>query len=82
MKKPNIYIVDWIDSCGQNGWLDSDSCKVELSHCQTVGFFVDETKDALALALNRTTKEGHRPFGEIITIPKCAITRKRIFKKG
>jgi hypothetical protein len=75
-KQPDIYLVDWVDSCGRDGWLHEDECKAEVSRCQTVGFLVEETKEAIALALNRTATEGHRPFGEIITIPKCAILKK------
>lgn len=79
-KPPAIYIIDWVDSCGSQGWLQIGECKARVSECQTVGFLVDETKDAIALALNRVTIEGHAPFGEMITIPKFAITKKRVLK--
>lgn len=80
-KQPDILLIDWIDSCSTSGWQHSNDCKAEmLMTCQTVGFFVDETKDRLCVGLNRTTKEGFTPFGELITIPKVAIKRKRKLK--
>jgi hypothetical protein len=79
-KSIKVLLIDWIDSCGNSGWLDSDVCKAELSQCQTVGFLVEETKDAYCVALNRTTTKGHKPYGEIISIPKVAIKKVTLLK--
>lgn len=80
-KKQEILLVTWVDSCGDSGWKSSDDLEVHLAHCQTVGFFVKETKKAIALALNRSTKNGFAPYGEIISIPKACITSKRVLLK-
>jgi hypothetical protein len=79
-KPPKIYLINWIDSCSQSGWATSEDCKADLSYCQSVGFLVEENKEAYCLALNRTTKEGHRPFGELITIPKVAVKSVKAIK--
>ncbi len=79
--KQKVFLVDWIDSCGQEGWISKDNLQVHATMCQTIGFLVGETDEAIALALNRSTMgEGYRPYGEIICIPKVAIKKMRQLK--
>jgi hypothetical protein len=78
--KPNILLIDWVDSVNNSGWLTTDECKADLLVCQTAGFLVDEDKDSICIALNRTTRKGYRPFGELISIPKVAVKARRILR--
>ncbi|MGA9769176.1 MAG: hypothetical protein WBV94_09055 [Blastocatellia bacterium] len=79
-KAAKILLVDWVDSCSNPGWKSSDELESAIVLCQTVGFFVSETKSVLTLALSRGTEEGFKPFADLIYIPKVAITRRRIIQ--
>lgn len=67
-------IIDWVDSAS------SDSLN-GIAKCQTIGFLIKETDEYVAIAQNRDTGKNFCPFGEIICIPKVAITKKRIIKQ-
>jgi hypothetical protein len=82
---PRIIYVEWVDSARTPGWCE----EAAIAHagnvmpCRTVGFLVKETKEAIAVALNNA--HGPRvasPFGEIITIPKVAITKRAYLAGG
>jgi len=77
-----ILKIDWIDSASEHGWLSTQEVEdlEGLGKCQTVGYFVKETKNSISIAQNRSTDHIHCPFGEIITIPKVAIIKKRELK--
>ena len=75
--KQKIYIIDWIDSISNPGWKHSDELEGSLALCQTVEFYVSEDKESITLALNRDLTGHNVPFGELMTIPKIAIKRKR-----
>ena len=77
-KTVRLLLIDWVDSSGSPGWKASDELKAEIAECQSIGFFVSETKKAIALALNRSTLAGFKPFGEVVSIPKKCIVRKRV----
>ena len=79
-KPPIIMLIDWVDSCSDPGWQNSADCKAHLLTCQSVGFVVEETEDIICIALNRSTKKGYTPFGELMSIPKVAITRRKKIK--
>lgn len=80
LKQSKILMITWIDSCSSNGWQQPAEAKARISECQSVGFLVEETKDAIALALSRTTQEGFAPYADIVSIPKVAIKRKRVIR--
>jgi hypothetical protein len=68
--KPVIY-VEWVDAVADAGWATNP--KAEIHPCVTVGFLVDESKDALCIAstisINDTNARMH--------IPKAWIKNKR-----
>ena len=80
IKNTKIVKVDWVDSCSHNGWIRSDDVALQATplKCQTVGYLINESKTAIAIAQNKTmmTEEGYRPYGDIIHIPKSAIMGK------
>lgn len=82
MNKAKILLVDWVDSCQTAGWQEERDCKVRVISCQTAGFLVEETKEAVCLALSRALTEGCHPYGDIITIPRCSITGTEVMKEG
>ena len=72
-----IYLVSWLDSKGSPGWKHSDELETNLAMCQTVGFYVTESKESITLALNRDLTGENAPFGDLITIPKVTIKKKK-----
>ena len=68
--KPVIY-VEWVDAVADAGWATNP--KAEIHPCVTVGYLVDESKDALCIAstisINDTNARMH--------IPKAWIKNKR-----
>lgn len=48
MKTDKVTLVYWKDAVADVGW--EESVKSELHDCTSIGFVVDETKDALTLA--------------------------------
>jgi len=77
-----ILKIDWIDSASEHGWLSTQEIKEleGVAKCQTVGYLVKETKELISIAQNRSTDNTHYPFGEIITIPKVAVIKRRELK--
>lgn len=73
-----IYLIDWIDSAAEPGWVASFNLKsVKIAKCQSAGFLVKENKKFITLALNRAADGSHFPYGELMSIPKACITKKR-----
>ena len=68
--KPVIY-VEWVDAVADAGWATNP--KAEIHPCVSVGFLVDESKDALCIAstlsINDTNARMH--------IPKAWVKKRR-----
>lgn len=68
--KPVVY-VEWVDAVADAGW--ATTTKAEIHECVTVGFLVDESKDALCIAstlsMNDTNARMH--------IPKAWVKKRR-----
>lgn len=83
MTPTRALYVEWVDSCGSAGW-QGDAAIKEAEQpflCATAGFFVSENKEVLVLALNRAvTHNSAKPYGELMTIPKVAIRKRRDLK--
>jgi hypothetical protein len=76
--KEKIIKIWWEDSNSVSGWQESRDCKISKADCETVGFLVEETKEAICLALNRCTTPGVCPYGHLITIPKSCIKKMKV----
>lgn len=70
-KSPPIYWIEWVDSMATNGWHSFSTADKELL-CRTVGFLVDETDDAFAVA-GSVSQTGS--VLDQITIPRVAIVK-------
>jgi hypothetical protein len=82
MKEPRMLRVWWRDSAGYSGWRLPDECTGNKPMlCQSAGFFVEETKSALTLALNHSSDPATaRPFDDLIIIPRAAIVKRRALR--
>lgn len=77
MGKGGMILIDWVDSYSSSGWKGRDELEVTVANCQSVGFLVNENESAVVIALSRTTEDGFKPFGHLLTIPKCSIRRRK-----
>ena len=72
-----IVLVEWIDSSTEYGWLKVESFDTSVVKCQSVGFLIKETDDAIVVTLSRSDSGR---CADAITIPKCSIKRIRYLK--
>ncbi len=71
-----IAIVEWVDSCSVSGWKSSDTLdEANISRCVSVGMY-KEYDDHVNVVQNRS----EHSVGDILSIPKIAITRTRYLK--
>lgn len=69
---PKVIQVIWIDAVADAGW--ESKAKAEVHLCSTVGYLVDETKDAICIAstwsIDQTNARMH--------IPKAWIKNRKV----
>ena len=68
---PKLVYLEWVDAVADLGW--EANCKAELHHCHTVGFIVDETKDAICIAATWSITMSNARMH----IPKALITKRK-----
>jgi hypothetical protein len=68
---PSVYYIEWVDAVADVGW--EAGTKAEIHPCFTIGFVIDETDDALCLALTWS----HNQTNARMHIPKAWIKNKR-----
>jgi hypothetical protein len=68
---PKLVYLEWVDAVADLGW--EANCKAELHHCHTVGFIVDETKDAICIAATWSITMSNARMH----IPKAWITKRK-----
>jgi hypothetical protein len=78
--KPKLIYLEWVDSCGNASrvWHNRDEaveCITPLV-CRSVGFVVEETRDYLTIAAHA----GGDEVSGVMSIPKCAIKKRRRIK--
>lgn len=78
---PIVY-VEWVDSsCLPNvTWFPISEIDNQVSRIATVGFLVAESKDCITLVRQYGFEENPGVGGDI-TIPKAAITKRKVLKK-
>ena len=74
-----VLYVEWLDSNSRRGgvWHDIDSKPCEMT-CKTVGFVIHEDKKSITVASHLS--EPTDSMAGDITIPKRAITKRRIVR--
>lgn len=70
MSSPEVRVVRWIDSCLQNGQVDSDDFPQPVV-ITSVGFVVEETDEYVTLARDDMSHEGD--YRGLCAIPKIAV---------
>lgn len=69
---PKLVYLEWVDAVADLGW--EANCKAELHNCHTVGFIVDETKDAICIAATWSITMSNARMH----IPKAWITKRKV----
>lgn len=69
---PKLVYLEWVDAVADLGW-EAD-CKATLHECHTVGYVIDETKDAVCVAAtwSRTMSNAR------MHIPKAWIKKRKV----
>jgi len=76
---PKLY-VEWIDSTAIRGWQHGSSMTdkyAEPSKICSIGYLIKETKDFITIS---TSVSNNGNMMDPLTIPKCAITKKKKIK--
>ena len=71
---PKLVYLEWVDAVADLGW--EANCKAELHHCHTVGYIIDETKDAICVAATWSLTMSNARMH----IPKAWITKRKVLK--
>lgn len=69
-----IVYVEWVDAVADVEW--QDNVKAEIHPCKSIGWIVDETKDALCIACTVSLNQSNAR----IHIPKAWITKRKVIK--
>ena len=72
MDTPKLVYVEWVDAVADLGW-EAD-VKVSLHECHTVGYVIDETKDAICIAATWSKTMSNARMH----IPKAWIVKRKV----
>jgi hypothetical protein len=67
-----IVYVEWVDAVADVEW--EDNVKAEVHPCKSIGWIVDENKDALCIACTVSMESSNAR----IHIPKAWITKRKV----
>jgi hypothetical protein len=67
-----IVYVEWVDAVADVEW--EDNVKAEIHPCKSIGWIVDETKDALCIACTVSMESSNARMH----IPKAWITKRKV----
>lgn len=68
--------IEWIDSCGTNGWTAKERSDLKFMSIKSVGFIIHEDDDSVTIASSYNPNVCHSP----ITIPRAAITKMKVIR--
>ncbi len=71
---PNIVYIEWVDAVADVGW--EAATKAEIHPCYSIGYVIDETPEALCLALTWS----HNQTNARMHIPKAWIKNRKVIK--
>ena len=73
-----LVYVEWVDSCGPNGWTELNDIDDRIAHIRSVGWVWLDTPESLTLVPHyEPDRYSDKPYqGKgIVSIPKRAVTR-------
>ncbi len=84
-KGADLVFVEWVDSHSGRGWQSLDDLKkaTEPLYCQSVGWLINKNTSCWTIAPHVAgQKQDATQYSGDITIPKRAIIRTKILRKG
>jgi hypothetical protein len=69
---PKLVYLEWVDAVADLGW--EAGCKAQLHDCKTVGYIIDETKDAICVAATWSLTMSNARMH----IPKAWIKKRKV----
>ena len=69
---PKLVYLEWVDAVADLGW-EAD-VKASLHECHTVGYIIDETKDAICVAATWSKTMSNARMH----IPKAWIVKRKV----
>ncbi len=72
-----IIHLEWVDSTSMQGWVND--YKTPNVNCVSVGLLVSENKESITIASNKSLGF-ENAYGQYMTIPKCAIKKRKWLK--
>lgn len=80
-KKWEIIKICWTDSCSQDAWMPENvDLDEKYMKCETVGYFLAETKHSIAVAQSYTPPRDKKSIAAVMQIPKVAINKYQRLK--
>lgn len=78
MRRDRIVYLRWLDSCGPTGsvWIDASQALPEVCVCESVGWIVSETDEAIMVA-GHVEHDISESASGVLSIPKVAIVERR-----
>lgn len=76
MKYKKVYL-EWVDSCSSRGWNYMPDFKDDELIVKSIGFIMKESKKSIVISTSFTHYDSAM---DPLTIPKCAIVKRRNFK--
>ena len=74
-KKPDLYVVTWLDILGRSDWLtEEDAVNAQPETCLTVGWSIHECPERTILA-DSVTSDGE--WGGLTVIPTSVVVKKK-----
>lgn len=76
MPRQTVEAIRWVDSCSyRSGWIGRGDVDDSLSEIVSVGHLISETRDTVTISAHARVdgQQVHCPM----TIPKCAIVRRK-----
>jgi len=80
MKNPDIYLIKWLDSQSDDGWMFHKERKsIHPMIIRTIGFLIYENKKLvrIALSIGQNSNKTNKQFNGTIIIPKCCILKRK-----
>lgn len=74
----NLVFVEWLDSHYRPGWTTDEPVSDPLV-CKSVGWLIQQTKDALVLSANVTSEKQQQRCGDM-TIPRRCVKRVKTLR--
>lgn len=74
-----LVVVDWIDSCGENGWRNQQTLSsTSPARCQTSGYLAHSDRKHMILCRSRGMDAEILPWEGPLSIPREAVTGVRV----